>query len=313
MIVSCSRRTDIPAFYTPWLMNRIAAGYCRVPNPFNPHQISRVALTPDAVDAIVFWTRHPEPLLPCLDTLDAMGFRYYFLYTLMDNPTLLDPNLPPLAQRIDVFRRLASRLGLDRVIWRYDPVVISNITDGAFHLQTFERLSAALEGWTRQVIVSFVDLYPGVKRRLAPLAKQGVRIAVPDDGLVADLIPAMTAVARDRGMTMKSCAEKRDLARFGVPPGRCIDDGLLRRLFGIVVPGGRDAGQRKRCRCVKSRDIGVYGTCRFGCRYCYAASGDGRRQASRRHDPSGECLVPLTPGFRVPTETASDPLFEKKP
>lgn len=289
MIISCSRRTDIPAFYTPWFMNRIAAGFCRVPNPFNPRRISRVALTPDAVDAIVFWTRHPEPLLSRLNVLDEMGFRYYFLYTLMDNPAILDRRLPPLDRRLRVFRQLSERLGPGRVIWRYDPIVISNVTDGRFHLRTFEHLARRLKGLTMRVIISFVDLYPKVRRRFAPLAEQGLRVVAPEEPLLAELVPAMAAVAEDCGMTLESCAEKLPLDRFGVAPGRCIDDRLLTRLFGVSVPGARDPGQRKRCRCVKARDIGVYDTCRFGCVYCYA--GAGARAA--RHDPEGDCLVPL--------------------
>ena len=132
MIVSASRRTDIPAFYAEWFMNRVRAGTCDVPNPFNPQQVARVSLQPDEVDGIVFWTRHPRPLFPHLAELDKRGYRYYFQYTLLDNPRLIDPKVPPLETSLATFRELAERVGPDRVVWRYDPIVFSNVTGRSF-------------------------------------------------------------------------------------------------------------------------------------------------------------------------------------
>jgi hypothetical protein len=133
MIISASRRTDIPAFYSAWFMNRIDAGHCQVPNPFNPRQVMTVSLEPEDVDVLVFWTRNATPLLNHLDELDRKGYRYLFLYTVMNNPRPIDPRCPSLEQALAAFKALSDRIGPERVIWRYDPVVFSNASNAEFH------------------------------------------------------------------------------------------------------------------------------------------------------------------------------------
>src|SRR5512135_950390 len=128
MIISASRRTDIPAFYSRWFMNRVRAGYCTVPNPFNANQVKRISLLPEEVDVIVFWTRNPRPLFPFLKELDVRGVRYYFQFTLLDNPRSIDPKTPPAESALQTFRALSEQVGPARVIWRYDPLVLSQIT-----------------------------------------------------------------------------------------------------------------------------------------------------------------------------------------
>ena len=139
MIVSVSRRTDIPAFYSDWFIGRVRDGFCLVPNPFNKKQIARISLRPEDVDCFVFWSKNPRPLTRRLDELDRRGFRYYFLVTLNDYPPELEPALPDLGDRLAAFRDLADTLGPDRVVWRYDPIILSNRTDGAYHRRVFER------------------------------------------------------------------------------------------------------------------------------------------------------------------------------
>ena len=146
MIISASRRTDIPAFYAKWFMNRIRAGYCAVPNPFNRDQVSHVSLNPEDVDVIVLWTRNARPLLPRLAELDERGYRYYFQYTLMDNPHPIEAKSPPLEASQKTFRALADRIGPDKAIWRYDPIVFSNVTGPEFHQKTYEHIAQALRG-----------------------------------------------------------------------------------------------------------------------------------------------------------------------
>lgn len=292
MIVSASRRTDIPAFYSEWFMNRIRTGYCVVPNPFNPSQRSRVSLEPENVDVIVFWTRHAAPLLPHLDELDGRGYRYYFLYTLLDYPDVIDPAMPPIVKRLETFRALSSRVGPERVIWRYDPILLTAVTDVAFHVRTFSRLARELNGHTQRAIISFVDLYRKVQRRLAEPRQQGIEVVATDTEKLVELVPALVAAADENGLTLGTCAEEADLSSYGIRPGKCIDDELIRRVFGISVSPGKDPHQRPRCRCVASRDIGVYDTCLFGCRYCYATSGDSAaRQNHAKHDPKAESMV----------------------
>ncbi|HPU75793.1 MAG TPA: DUF1848 family protein, partial [Bacillota bacterium] len=157
MIISASRRTDIPAFYTKWFMNRIRQGSCVVVNPFNSSQRYCVDLAPDAVDAIVFWSKNPAPLIPHLGELDDMGYRYYFQLTICNYPRDIEQYLPPLPERIATAVELARRIGPRRVIWRYDPIIISSRTDAQFHRREFASLASALEGSTTRVVVSLMD------------------------------------------------------------------------------------------------------------------------------------------------------------
>jgi len=166
MIISASRRTDIPAFYTPWFMNRLRSGWCRVPNPFNPLQVSEISLRPEDVDVIVFWTRNALPILPHLKELEERGYRFYFLVTLMDNPRVIDAGCPPLNEGLRTFRDLANRIGPERVVWRYDPIVFSSLTDPDFHMRAFRRIAGWLEGCTSRCIISVVHPYRKAQRRL---------------------------------------------------------------------------------------------------------------------------------------------------
>ena len=294
MIISASRRTDIPAFYAAWFMNRVRAGFCTVPNPFNANQISHISLRPEDVNAIVFWTRNPRPLLTALDELDARGYRYYFQYTILDNPRLLDPRTPPVTAAVETFRRLADRIGPARVIWRYDPIVLSSVTDASFHQERYAWIAEQLRGYTTRSVISIVDVYRKAARRLHALAAQGVTF--PDQAPAtlpgfADLLRSLVATAAQHGMEIVSCAEEIDLTGYGVQPGKCIDDDLLARVFGLQLDLRKDPGQRDACGCVVSRDIGMYDSCPFSCQYCYATSSFARAAANHAaHNPEAPSL-----------------------
>ena len=172
MIISASRRTDIPAFYSNWLMNRIRDGYCLVPNPHNAKQVSRVSLHPNDVEAIVFWSKNPAPLLPHLGKLDKLGFHYYFQFSLNDYPRALEPNIPSLNDRVATFKDLSRLVGPLRVVWRYDPIIISDVTPFEFHRERFTWIAEELKGATHRVMVSIVDFYQKTERRLSQLEKE---------------------------------------------------------------------------------------------------------------------------------------------
>lgn len=178
MIVSATRRADIPAYYSTWFMNRIEAGWCAVPNPFNSRQVARVSLKPEDVSAIVFWTRDPRPLMPHLPALDSRGFRYLFHFTLIEYPENMHPGMPPLSERLAAFKHLAHRLGPDRVLWRYDPVVLTSVTDTAFHARSFEFLSKELAGCTRRATVSLMEPYRKIRKRMDSAKAQ---LMAPDE------------------------------------------------------------------------------------------------------------------------------------
>ena len=176
MIISASRRTDIPAFYAEWFMNRIRSGYCSVPNPFNRNQVSKVSLLPEDVEVIVFWTRNPKPLFPYFQELDQRGYKYYFQYSILDNPRSIDPKSPPVGPAIRAFQELSRKVGAERVIWRYDPIVLTDKTGVDFHVQTYEKIAAALASFTHRSVISIMDHYSKARGRLSQLPKQGFRI-----------------------------------------------------------------------------------------------------------------------------------------
>jgi len=295
MIISASRRTDIPAFYSPWLINRIQAGYCTVPNPFNRKQVSYVSLLPEDVDAIVFWTRNAATLIPHLDELDERQIPYYFQYTLLDNPKVLDPKSPSLKAALKTFHQLAERIGPERVIWRYDPIVLSDVTDVDFHIDAYRRISDALQGATKRSVVSIVDYYKKASRRWRDVQNQGVEVKFPDFQQATEMDKLMNAIvetAHEHDMEIFSCSETINLKPYGILPGKCIDDDYIKRVFGIDVTHKKDPNQRKECGCVVSKDIGMYDTCLFGCQYCYATTSFERAKINHAaHDSQSPSLV----------------------
>lgn len=294
MIISASRRTDIPAFYTEWLMRRLRAGFCCVPNPCNPRQVARVSLLPEDVEVLVFWTRNPAPLLPYLPELDARGYRYYFHYTLTGYPRILEQRTPTAPAAIDTFRRLAELIGPERIIWRYDPIVLTNITDYAYHIAQFDYLLTALHSHTRRVVISLMDAYRGAGERLGRLAQEGVTLlpVEPASAEFAACLRALADCAQAHGVEIQSCAEPFDLQPYGIAPGKCIDDAYLRRVFGLAVAHAKDKMQRPLCGCVASKDIGMYDSCPHACIYCYATHSEAKVAMNRaRHDVESASLL----------------------
>ena len=308
MIVSASRRTDIPALYPEWLINRIRAGFCLVPNPYSPRQISRLDLTPREVEAIVFWSKNPAPMLRFLPELETAGHRFYFQFTLNAYPRILEPGIPPLEERIATFRKLAKMIGPQRIVWRYDPIIISNITDWKFHARTFAQLCSQLGSSTRRVMISLLDMYAKTDRRLNALRESGVEVIrdIDERRESEDLLRIIARTAHSRRLEIFSCAERKDFSAVGIPPGRCIDGELIERLWGIHRNWIKDAGQREPCCCVESRDIGVNNTCTHNCPYCYATGSPSAASARRAsHDPKSPLLVDgITPATSAKKHTA---------
>jgi len=275
VIVTVSRRTDIPAFYSEWFMRRIEEGYFVNVNPFNVGQRRRIPLDPEQVDIFLFITKNPGPLMPYLRELDRRGYRYYFHYTLNDYPAFLEPRVPILRQRTETFRRLSEELGPRRVVWRYDPIVISQETTIDYHLERFSRLAEELKGYTDQAIISLLQIYPKVQKRLQRLeAVSGFRVIDIRDERYRDdlerLLSGLAGIARENGLEITSCAEVLNIERYGIKPGSCVDGERIAALLGRRLPVGRDRSQRPHCRCLQAVDMGTYDMCRFHCYYCYA-------------------------------------------
>ena len=285
MIVSVSRRTDIPALYSDWFFGRLEEGFVLVPNPMNPMQIGRVRLSPDAVEAFVFWSKNPEPMMSRLDRLE--GYPYYFQFTLTPYDTDLESDLPDKDRIADTFQRLSERLGPRRVVWRYDPVLLTDRYTPDFHVAAFERMAARLAGCTEQCIVSFVDRYPKNAREIDSHGISGV-----GDREVLQLAEAFSATGRRYGMALSTCSESVDLSGFGIGHARCVDPALISRISGKSVGAPKDENQRTACGCCASVDIGVYHTCTHGCAYCYANTSRERALRNRAgHDPESPMLV----------------------
>ncbi len=286
-------------------MNRIRAGYCTVPSPFNLAQVSTISLKPEDVDVIVFWTRHARPLFASLGELDRRGYRYYFLYTLMDNPRQIDPKSPPLKAALRTFQELSGRIGASRVIWRYDPIVFSNVTGACFHRETYRRIAEALRGYTFRSVFSRMSPYRKAAGRMRTLQEKGVEIGSVETLPSADLeelLSAMKRSAAENGMELRSCSEKPDLLQHGIQPGKCIDDEYIARTFGLRISPEKDPSQRSHCGCVVSKDIGMYDSCTFGCAYCYANKSFELAGRNRRaHDPDSTSL------FRTSTDVPPAP------
>ncbi|WP_159084813.1 DUF1848 domain-containing protein [Dongshaea marina] len=292
MIVSASRRTDIPAFYSPWLINRLELGYVETVNPFNAHQVRRISLKPEELDGIVFWTRNPRPLLRHLPWMERQGYSYYFQVTILDYPKEIEKHTPPLDQALKNFIALSELLGPERVIWRYDPILLSSMTPLDYHLRTFERIAKGLAEHCRQVMVSFVDLYPRVSQQLAKLNLEIEDLHQSRDRAL-EFAASLEAIATSHGLRISSCAETLPLEEVGIAPGCCIDGRLLEKVSGRTIKVRKDPGQRPECGCVKSVDIGSYHSCLHGCRYCYATPWPATaRRNFTRHQSLNVRLLP---------------------
>ncbi|HWR40920.1 MAG TPA: DUF1848 domain-containing protein [Patescibacteria group bacterium] len=292
MIISASRRTDIPAFYSEWFLERVRAGGVRTVNPFNARQSYWISLEPEQVDVIVFWTRNPRPLLPYLKELDTRGYRYYFLMTLTGYPAQLEPKAQTVSAQVDGFRELAERVGANKVVWRYDPIVISNLTPWEWHEWNFSQLAAQLNSACHQVVVSLVDEYRKASfNRLASEQLDVWRKTTPMPLAGRRMFENMATVAADVGIKVYSCAETLDLTSWGILPGSCIDAAYINRTFGLEVSGRKDPGQRNSCGCVCSKDIGSYDTCPHGCIYCYAGRLATAERNYLRHCRDSETLL----------------------
>ena len=287
MIISASRRTDIPAFYSQWFFNRIKEGYVLVPNPFNPKMISKVSLHPAVVDCIVFWTKNPAPMIDKLDHLQ--DYKYYFQFTLNPYGEKLENNLPSIDKRIDIFKRLSDKIGKEKVIWRYDPILTNEEYDVSFHKEAFAQIAYGLKDHTEKCMLGFIDHYQHIRTavgqfNIQPLRKEKIEeIAVSFRNTINEY-PAIQ---------LDTCTSKVDLRHLGIPTGLCIDKELIERITGYPIFAKKDKNQRNVCNCIESIDIGTYESCLNGCIYCYAIKGNYNsvEYNTKKHDRNSPLLI----------------------
>lgn len=260
-------------------MERIRKGYYVKVNPYNSKQKKVVSLLPKDVDAIVFWTKNPKPLMKEIHTLENIGYNFYFQFTLNDFPGAFEPTLPSLDSRVKVFQELSKRIGPKRVIWRYDPIIYSSVTPLSSIVNSFQQLASKLEGYTERVVISFVDMYGKTKNKFGKLEKEhGIEFydltAEHNQEKLLSLCTTLKDIASSSNLEIFTCAEKIDLDSVGIKHGACIDKGLLEEIFGLNLGLKKDTNQRSECLCVSSEEMGTYNTCKFNCTYCYAVQSE---------------------------------------
>ena len=266
MILSASRRTDIPAFFSRWFFNRIEEGFVFVRNPFNRQQVSKIVLSPDLIECIVFWTKNPSnAFIEKLQRLDELGYKYYFQFTLTSYDQTIEINVPRKKEVIEKFRRISEGVGRKRIIWRYDPILLSGHFDMEYHKKYFEYLARVLSPYTEKCIISFLDFYPKIEK---VLSAQGVSRMTPEE--MTELAGIISSIAVRYNLKVECCCEEIDLSQFGITKSHCIDGEVIQKITGKDIGFKQDKNQRAGCGCVPSVDIGVYNTCRHNCIYCYA-------------------------------------------
>ena len=295
VIISASYKTDIPAFYGAWFMNRLAAGHCRMVNPYGG-QIYTVPLTRDTVDGFVFWTRNLGPFRKRLEVIGDESYPFVVQYTITGYPRALDFSTINAAMAVKHVRELGNRHGRRVPVWRYDPVVTTSLTPPDWHRRTFARLATALDGAVDEVVVSFAQIYRKTARNMAAAARAfGFQWHDPTAAGKRALLADLATIAADHGMALTLCGQP-ELSIEGIGEARCIDAGRLGDIAGHEIAASAKS-HRPTCGCWASRDIGAYDTCPHGCVYCYAvAMRTLAKTRYRAHDPAGEFLFPPPAG-----------------
>lgn len=285
MIISASRRTDIPAYYSEWTFNRLKEEYVLVRNPKNIHKIGKINLSPDVVDGIVFWTKNPVPMLNRLSELEKYNF--YFQFTLNSYGRDVEPNIPSKNNIIiPAFQKLSKAIGREKVIWRYDPIFFNKTYTMEYHCKYFKVLASKLSSYTEKCTVSFLDLYKNTARNTQPL-----NIQQETQAQRLEIMERFSEIAKKYGFYIDTCAENTDLRQFGITHSHCIDKERFERIGKCGLSIEKDINQRPQCGCIASIDIGTYNTCKNGCLYCYANySCSTVKMNTQRHNPNSPLL-----------------------
>ena len=283
MILQTGMRTDIPAFYSKWFLNRIKEGYVLVRNPYDPSSVTRYDINPNVVDLIAFCTKNPAPMLQHLDVLNEYG-QYWFV-TITPYGKEIEPNVPDKNKVIDDFKALSSRLGVNCVGWRYDPIFISDKYSVDFHISAFEKMASELSGYTNRCIISFIDIYKKVARNFPE-----ARALTKNERLTIG--KAFAEIGKKYGIEIVSCAEGDELAEFGVNTNGCLTKEVYENAIGMPLDMPKRKSPRSECACFLGNDIGSYDTCLHLCKYCYANANPKQvKQNQRLHNPNSPFLI----------------------
>ena len=259
MVLMASGRTDIPAFYSKWFINRYKEGYLDVRNPFNPKLISRIFFKD--VDLIMFCTKNPIPILKYIDKIQKP---ILFHITLTPYKNDIEPNVPPKGKIIQAIKEISRKIGKDYISVRYDPILINKTYTIEYHKKAFESMCEKLNGFVKTIIVSFIDDYKNVRKNINELNYINFT-----EEIYKSIGENFSKSAKNHNMTVQTCFEKRDLTEYGFIKGECLS-----KEFAYILTGKKFKEQTARkdkiCHCVQMADIGVYNSCMHMCRYCYA-------------------------------------------
>ena len=283
MIINTGMRTDIPAFYSEWFANRLRDGYVLVRNPYNPKLVTKNKLNRDVVDCIGFCTKNPAPMFPYMDLLK--GYGQYWFVTITPYGRDIEPGILDKHAVIDSFKVLSGIVGKECIGWRYDPIFVSKKYSMEYHLHAFKSIAESLAGYTETCVISFIDLYPKVRRNFPE-----VQAVTHEQRLF--LGRAMIDIARSNGMVVKPCAEGKELAPYGADCSGCMTVETYEKAIHAKLHVPKNQGAREECACYITADIGAYNTCGHLCRYCYANVSQREVLANMKlHDPACPLLT----------------------
>ncbi len=267
MIISASRRCDIPSQYGNWFVNRLKEGYVITKNPYSDTQFRKIPLNKNTVDIIVFWTKNPIPFLKHLKTIDKLGYKYYFQFTITPYEKDIEKNLPNKNTLIDTFIKMSQKLGKNKLIWRYDPILINDKYNLNYHTQKFKQMCQKLNGYTDRCIISFVDNYKNVSTRMGYNVDYKMTLSN-----VEKIVTLFSLIAKENNIDLYTCSESFDLSKYNVKHASCIDKDIIETILNKNIKKLTAKNQRKNCLCLDSIDIGSYNTCNNNCGYCYATT-----------------------------------------
>jgi len=253
----------------------------------NHAHVIKIVLSPDVVDCIVFWTKDPAPMMDKLQVLDEMGYKYYFQFTLTPYGNNIERNLRDKSKIVETFADLSKRIGRDKVLWRYDPIILNDALTLNYHREMFDALCEKLYKYTNICTISFVDIYSKLVQAVnSNLIRE---ITEPEMKKLAEIF---SEIGKKYGIEIRACSEKLDLTAYGIRAASCIDKSIVESVCGYKIDAKADSNQRKGCRCIQSIDIGIYNTCRNGCIYCYANYSDTAvKNNSKKHNPDSDILI----------------------
>lgn len=283
MVINTGMRTDIPAFYPSWLLNRIKEEFVYVRNPYYKSQVTKYNLSPDVVDCLAFCTKNPHPLIPHLSKLDK--YRQFWFVTITPYGKDIEPNVPDKKQVIEDFKKLSNHIGVDSVALRYDPIVINDKFDVNMHIRCFERLLSKLKGYTHDCTISFLDLYEKVKRNAPDL-----RAPTPDEEI--EIAKAFSKIGRANDIVIHACCEKKELKNYGLDITGCMSQEIVEKAISNKLNVPKQNIKREGCNCLLGNDIGAYNTCGHLCKYCYANANAGLvKENMKKHIPTSPFLI----------------------